>query len=187
MTQSIEWPAGSTRAVPLDVRLHAPVPDVVVVRIAGALDGPSAPLLAERVGQQFCRARHIVVDLGGVTFLGACGLRTLRALFGRASAAGVRLHLAADHRTVCRPLRLAGLDQLMVLSPSADLVLARLLCRRGAGSGARPPAAQPRPRTSTQLETVIAEAMSGHADRLVGHAVRAARRVPVPLGAPRGR
>jgi anti-anti-sigma factor len=148
-------------ADPLDVRLHAPVPDVVVVRVVGALDGPSVSLLSERVGQQYRRARHVVIDLGDVTFLGASGLGVLRDLLRRASRAGVRLYMAADHRAVCRPLHLAGLDGEPVLGPSADLILARLLCRRStvprAGSRARE--ARPRPSGRTQLEMLISDAV----------------------------
>jgi anti-anti-sigma factor len=156
-------------ADPLDVRLHAPVPDVVVVRVVGALDGTSVSLLSERVAQQYRRARHVVVDLGDVTFLGASGLSVLRDLHRRACQAGVRLYLAAEHRAVCRPLHLAGLDQEPVLGPSADLILARLLCRRStkARAGFRAREARPRPSGRTQLEMLLSDAVDDRtAERL---------------------
>jgi anti-anti-sigma factor len=148
-------------ADPVEVRLHAPVPDVVVVRVVGALDGPSVSLLSERVRQQYRRARHVVIDLGDVTFLGASGLSVLRDLLRRASKVGVRLYLAADHRAVCRPLHLARFDDEPVLGPSADLILARLICRRSTmpRAGSRACEARPRPSGRTQLEMLISDAV----------------------------
>ncbi|MDN5747079.1 MAG: STAS domain-containing protein, partial [Pseudonocardia sp.] len=61
----------------LDVRLHTPRAEVVVVRVAGAVDERGADLLEERIGQQLARARHVVVDLSEVPDLPACGTRAL--------------------------------------------------------------------------------------------------------------
>ncbi|OZM83256.1 anti-sigma factor antagonist [Pseudonocardia sp. MH-G8] len=165
MTHVTEWlPRDCTQVPePVDVRLHAPVPDVVVVRVAGALDAAAAPVLAERVGQQYRRACHVVLDLTDVTYLGANGLRVLRELLRRAARVGVRVHLTADHRAVCRPLQLAGMGRTPVLSPSADLVLARLLCRRSTATATAfsAPAhdASASPRFQTQLELLLAAAV----------------------------
>jgi anti-anti-sigma factor len=163
MTHGTEWLSRESDqpAEPLDVRLHAPMPEAVVVRVAGALDASAAPVLAERVGQQYRRARHVVLDLDGVTFLGAGGLRVLRDLLRRAARGGVRLHLAADHRAVCRPLHLAGMGRPPVLSPCADLVVARLLCGRSTAPRrrARPHDAYVAPRFPTQLEIILAAAV----------------------------
>lgn len=167
MTHVTEWLPRECAQVsePVDVRLHAPVPDVVVVRVAGALDAAAAPVLAERVGQQYRRACHVVLDLTDVTYLGANGLRVLRELLRRAARVGVRVHLTADHRAVCRPLQLAGMGRTPVLSPSADLVLARLLCRRSAASATAPRFRAPvhdasaSPRFQTQLELLLAAAV----------------------------
>ena len=163
MTHVIEWlPSDRAQAPePVDVRLHAPVPDVVVVRVAGTVDATAAPVLAERVGQQYHRACHVVLDLTDVTFLGASGLRVLRDLLRGAARVGVRLHLAADHRAVCRPLHLAGMGRAPVLNPSADLVLARLLCRRSNAQllRARAQGAYASPRFHTQLEMLLAAAV----------------------------
>ncbi|WP_219420009.1 SDR family NAD(P)-dependent oxidoreductase [Pseudonocardia nigra] len=95
----------------LDLRLRAPTPEVVVVRAGGAVDAVSAPLLAERVRQQFPRARHIVMGLSDVIFLGARGLDVVRVLHRQSLRAGACLYLTADHHAVCRPMHLAGLDR----------------------------------------------------------------------------
>jgi anti-anti-sigma factor len=161
MTHVTEWRPRECTPEPVDLRLHAPVPDVVVVRVAGALDATAAPVLAERVGQQYHRACHVVLDLTDVTFLGASGLRVLRELLRRAARVGVRLHLAADHHAVCRPLHLAGMGRAPVLSPSADLVVARVLCRRSTASllRARAHEAYASRRFATQLEMLLAAAV----------------------------
>lgn len=111
---------------PLDVRLHSPIPAVVVVRVSGELNGRSVPLLTERVSQQFARAPHVVIDLADVTFLGAAGLEALKVLHRHATDSGCRVHLAADHEAVCCPPHLAGLDQLLPVVASADALLACL-------------------------------------------------------------
>ncbi|TQM10029.1 STAS domain-containing protein [Pseudonocardia kunmingensis] len=171
MTHVTEWlPRDCGQAPePVDVRLHAPVPDVVVVRVGGAIDAAAAAVLAERVGQQYRRACHVVLDLTDVTHLGAGGLRVLRELLRRAALVGVRLHLAADHRAVCRPLHLAGMGTAAVLSPSADLVVARLVCRRSAAPRlrAQAPEAYASRRFATQLEMLLAAAVEEPAARLV--------------------
>jgi anti-anti-sigma factor len=162
MTHVTEWlPRDCVQvAEPVDVRLHAPVPDVVVVRVAGAIDATAVPVLAERVGQQYRRACHVILDLTDVTYLGASGLRVLRELLRRAARVGVRLHLTADHRAVCRPLHLAGMGRAPVLSPSADQVLARLLCSRSTAARLTVQArdAYVSPRFTTQLEMLLAAA-----------------------------
>ncbi|MGH8968037.1 MAG: STAS domain-containing protein, partial [Actinomycetes bacterium] len=94
----------------LDVRLHAPVPEVVVVRVDGPVDAISAPLLAERVGQQYCRALHVItlhviVDLAGATLLDVDGVAVLRDLLAPASHPGVHLYATAEHDAVCGPLQ----------------------------------------------------------------------------------
>lgn len=159
MTRLTDHPGPERARAPdsLDIRLHAPASEVVVVRVAGAVEARSAPLLAERVGQQLFRAPHVVVDLGDVTSLGVSGLRILSDLSRRAARMGVCLYLAADHPAVCRALHRAGLDQVLILGESADLILASLMCGRSTVARARD--AYPRPRT--QLDMLISNAVDG--------------------------
>jgi hypothetical protein len=51
----------------MDLRLHAPTPEVVVVRVSARCRGAPPRVLAERVSQQPCRAPHVDVDLGQVS------------------------------------------------------------------------------------------------------------------------
>lgn len=111
----------------LEVRLHSPTREVVVVRVGGMLDTLSASLLAERVGQQLSRAPHVVIDLGDVTSVSVAGVEALSCLHRQAMEAGTQLHLAAEHDTEVRQaLHVAELDQLFPVAPTAAAVLACL-------------------------------------------------------------
>ncbi len=116
---------GATAVV--DVRLHAPTPDVVVVRVGGPLDDVAGSVLVQRVDQQLGRARHVVIDLQDVQFLGWHFLQLLRAVHMRAVAVGAQLHVSAEHHEVRRLLRSSGLDQLVQVCPAAEMVVAGLI------------------------------------------------------------
>jgi anti-anti-sigma factor len=109
-----------------DVRLHAPIPDVVVVRVSGPVDEAFGPVLARRVDQQVGRASHVVIDLQDVGFLCGRFLRMLMAVHIRAAAAGTQLHVSAEHHEVRQSLRHSGLDQLVRVGPAVELAVARL-------------------------------------------------------------
>ena len=110
----------------LDVRLHVPIPDVVVVRVSGSVDEATSLELARRVGQQLGRAPHVVIDLQDVGSLCGRSLSLLCALHRRAVATGTQLHVSADRVDVLRSLQRSGLDQLVSVSPAAELVVAGL-------------------------------------------------------------
>lgn len=107
-----------------DVRLHSPVPDVVVVRLSGPLDEPASGVLALRVDQQFGRAAHVVIDLPDVRCLSRPSLSVLRELHQRAAAAGTELYISTEHDEVRRSLRCSPLDQLVRICYSAETVVA---------------------------------------------------------------
>lgn len=111
----------------VDVRLHMPRPDLVVVRVSGTVDGVTAPVVAQRVGWQLRRAPHVVVDLSGVRVLGPQGLTVLFGLHRQAIACGVELHIVgAEHDAVRGPLHAGGLAQLVVFESTVDAVIAGL-------------------------------------------------------------
>jgi anti-anti-sigma factor len=116
----------------LDVRLHVPIPDVVVVRVSGAVDEASGLELARRVGQQLGRAPHVVIDLQDVGSLCERSLHLLCALHRQAGATGTRLHVSADRDDVLCSLRHSGLDQLVSVCPAAEVVVAGLAAMPGA-------------------------------------------------------
>jgi anti-anti-sigma factor len=108
----------------LDVRLHVPIPDVVVIRVSGSVDETTGPVLARRVGQQLGRAPHVVIDLEDVDCLCGRFLELLCALQGDAAAAGTQLHVSAERHEVLRWLERSGLDQVVQIRPAAELVVA---------------------------------------------------------------
>ncbi|WP_433287051.1 STAS domain-containing protein [Pseudonocardia sp. CA-142604] len=119
-------------ATKLDVRLHVPIPDVVVVRVSGSVDEATSLELARRVGQQLGRAPHVVIDLRDVGSLCERSLRLLSALHRRAVATSTQLHVSADRVDVLCSLRRSGLDKLVPVRPAAELVVAGLAVMPGA-------------------------------------------------------
>lgn len=111
----------------LELRVYAPIPEVVIVRVSGTVTTRTAAVLAQRVGHQLTRAPHVVVDLGEVTAMDPRGLTVFRTLHRQASATGTEIHLVrAEHDAVRPALRTTGLDQLFTVDSTADAVIARL-------------------------------------------------------------
>ncbi len=130
-----------------EVRLHTPIPQVVIVRVIGAVDRCSAPLLAQRVAQQLDRAAHVVLDLGEVAVLACNGVETLIDLHREAHARGRTLYIAGvDHEPISRALRRTGVDQMLTLAPSADAVIALLHRHQARPAGPRTPGRSASPR-----------------------------------------
>ncbi|HEX6403256.1 MAG TPA: STAS domain-containing protein [Pseudonocardiaceae bacterium] len=78
----------------LDLRLHTPIPEVVIVRVAGTVDRFTSPVLAQRVAHQLTRAPHVVIDLGEVTAVDPRGVTGLLKLHHQATAHGTQIHIA---------------------------------------------------------------------------------------------
>jgi anti-anti-sigma factor len=94
----------------------------VVVEVTGEVDTYTAPLLDACLRSQADRpgVRQVVVDLRGVTFLGAVGGSVIARAYRRCRASGARLTLRTDgNRTVERSLELTGLGD-MVAGRTAD-------------------------------------------------------------------
>lgn len=127
------WPraAGADEPEPVDLRLHTPTPDVVIVRVSGTVNRRAAQLLAELARKQLNRAPHVVIDLGGVSVLGPRGVAVLLTLHQEAMARGTELRIVgAEHDAVHRPLQVTGLTQLLTLDSTADAVIANLPARQ---------------------------------------------------------
>jgi len=83
----------------------------VVLDVVGHVDAFTAPLLRACLRTQLSRAglRELVVDLGGVDFIGAAGVAALVEASRRARGRPLRFRLRAHgRRGVLRPLQLAG-------------------------------------------------------------------------------
>jgi MFS superfamily sulfate permease-like transporter len=128
-------PTESFEPDPLDIRLHAPTTDTVIVWVAGPIRRADAPLLTRRVRQQFERASHVILDLSSVTWLDPPVATDLRNLEAHADSRGCRLHIAgAENAAITEPLRRLESAHQLANGP-ADAVLAALA---GRGAGATP-------------------------------------------------
>jgi anti-sigma B factor antagonist len=106
--------------------IEQPAPEVKVLRVIGEVDLLTTPLLETRLQESIDQCpRHLVVDLGGVTFVGAAGLRALVTAHQTARRVGVQLHLTGtDHRAVARPLEITRLRPSFDIHPTVESVVA---------------------------------------------------------------
>ncbi|MBG0829669.1 STAS domain-containing protein [Planomonospora sp. ID67723] len=99
----------------------------VLITVAGELDIATRPELCACADRALrTRPGALVVDLGGITFVDACGLGTLIALGNRAATRGTPLLLSAVSPAVRSLLLLTGLDECFTMSPGTGTVLGRL-------------------------------------------------------------
>lgn len=94
----------------------------VIVRVAGEIDLSS--VIELEVGlHQACRqaepGRKLIVDMGGVTFLGLAGMHALDAARETCLRSGVVFLIAAVQPAVTRPIRLVGAACRLSLLPDS--------------------------------------------------------------------
>lgn len=110
-----------------DVSANLVSPGIAVVRPVGDVDTATAsPLRAAIQEQVTAGARHVVLDLSGVEFMGSAGLALLIAEREAAIAREGELRLAGVPRTAGRALSLTGLTELFDTYPDADAAAADL-------------------------------------------------------------
>ncbi|KOV84563.1 hypothetical protein ADL03_16735 [Nocardia sp. NRRL S-836] len=97
---------------------------VAVTVIGGDVDEDADLLVDEVHAQLTAHLAALVLDLREVTFLGSSGLSALVDSHRQAVAAGTKLLLVADQRTVLRALAVTDLDQVFELHPDLDSALA---------------------------------------------------------------
>jgi anti-anti-sigma factor len=121
-------PTGVERGEPLAVAVSRPRPTVTLLRLSGALDLTSAPVLDRHLTEQAANGpAHLVLDLADVGFLAAAGLGPImqarRALVGRG-----RVHLTgvAGNRVVDRVLALTDVRAVLDVHDDLDALLASL-------------------------------------------------------------
>jgi anti-sigma B factor antagonist len=103
--------AGDLGIVPLGLT-HRIYPDgCAVVVIRGELDAATADQACDYVRQIIDRAGgHVSVDLAGLSFCDARGLRTLVRIAAHARAAGRQLSLASPRPKILKIMRITGVD-----------------------------------------------------------------------------
>ncbi|SFW86950.1 STAS domain-containing protein [Amycolatopsis australiensis] len=89
--------------------------DLAIISATGEIDTGSVRLLQRALWQDL--PAGLVLDLSRVTFLGAAGLRAIEGVVTRARAERRRIGIVAAARPVLRPLRIFGVDTLVVVYP----------------------------------------------------------------------
>ncbi|PSL53170.1 anti-anti-sigma factor [Saccharothrix carnea] len=108
------------------VRVDRPADGVVVLHVSGELDTSSADELTRPLTEHLVEnVRGVVVDLGGVRFLGSAGLESLVVGNQRASTLGIPLVLVATSRATQRPIEATGLSSVFTVVGSVDEALSR--------------------------------------------------------------
>ncbi|TCP50115.1 anti-anti-sigma factor [Tamaricihabitans halophyticus] len=92
-----------------DVQVDVLSPGIHVARVSGDLDLNTASDVRACLERTLDTQGDLIVDLGGVDFLGSAGLSVLAETDARARRNQRRWALAGRHRAVLRPLRVAGL------------------------------------------------------------------------------
>jgi anti-anti-sigma factor len=96
-------------------------PDVVVLHVSGELDTTSSSELTTPLDSHVASEnRAVVVDLGGVKFLGSAGLEALVLGQQRATRAGIEFVVVASARAALRPIEATGLDSVFTILGSMD-------------------------------------------------------------------
>lgn len=111
----------------LTVSSEPVAPGVAAVRPRGDVDTATVARLRGELAEQVAGgARHVVLDLSGVDFLGSAGLALL--VEQREAAAGREgtLCLASVPRAVERPLKITGLGELFPTYDDVDAAVADL-------------------------------------------------------------
>jgi len=114
-----DGPAGHLEGdepLPIRCMLSSPRSDVCVAQLVGELDIATAPLVADHLRRHTAtRPAELLLDLGGVTLLGAAGLALIVAAMNNDGGIHGRLHLVGvtGNRPVERALQLTGLLPLL--------------------------------------------------------------------------
>ena len=95
-----------------------------VLTVVGEVDfGTAGSLADEAITATSGDTAHLVIDLGGVTFLDSSGLKVLVSTRKRAEQAGQSMSLVAVPRVVMRVLTVTALDKAFTFYDSVDDVV----------------------------------------------------------------
>jgi len=100
---------------------HIPVPnasDLLVVTIAGRLDTGTAPLFDAQLAPLLAQPHpHILLDLGGVTYISSAGLRSILQLVKHAAAHSGRVGLFGAPPHIMEVVEISGFPSLLDVFP----------------------------------------------------------------------
>ncbi len=113
--------AGAVEAGPaehIDISAERVADGVTVVRVTGEVDMLTAPRLRSEVVERITTGGTLVLDLGGVGFLGSAGLAVLVEAAQRSTREQAAFRVVAVERAVLRPLAATGLGEVFSVHPS---------------------------------------------------------------------
>jgi anti-sigma B factor antagonist len=99
--------------------------DSTVVHVSGEIDVYTAPLLREQLDEYISQGRHhLVVDLGGVSFMASTGLGVLVGRLKLVRVTNGTLRLVCSSERILSVFSITGLDKVFQIFPSVDDALA---------------------------------------------------------------
>jgi anti-sigma B factor antagonist len=102
---------------------------VVVLSVCDEVDMLSAPRLTEAISEALSNApTGLIVDLTAVNFLACVGMSVLVAAQEAADAMSVPFGIVAEGAATSRPIRLLGIDAILVLYPTLGDALHDFRC-----------------------------------------------------------
>ncbi|GAA5166961.1 hypothetical protein GCM10023321_58850 [Pseudonocardia eucalypti] len=108
----------------LRVRVRDIVGEALIVYVSGEIDLHTTPTLEAELTRACCRAdrQRIVVDLGGVDFLGSVGLAVLASTARLCRCCNVEFRVCNPSRDARRAFQVIGLEGLLSLRPGSAQV-----------------------------------------------------------------
>jgi len=101
-----------------DIDRHELGGTVTALRLRGRLDARAASTLTTRCAEVRAAGRHLVLNLGGVTFIASSGIGALLALVEECRQSRTRVRLANVPPAVDSVIRLLNLDQFLSVDAS---------------------------------------------------------------------
>jgi len=99
--------------------------EATVVHVGGEVDVYTAPVLREHLDEHISAGRHhLVVDLGGVSFMASTGLGVLVGRLKLVRATNGTLRLVCSNDRILNVFSITGLDKVFQIFDSVDDALA---------------------------------------------------------------
>jgi anti-anti-sigma factor len=89
------------------------------LRLSGELDLACQPHLDAILRELEQESEHVILDLGGLSFIDSTGLRTILVAWHRTREDGVKLTVVPGAEPVWRTLRMTGLDRVLPIAEDA--------------------------------------------------------------------
>lgn len=102
--------------------------DILIVNIYGDFDLSTADYCRRDIDQKMkeYKTKHILFDLGGVTFIDSSGLGVILGRYRKVTEQGGKVAIANASPGISRILELAGLSRLISIYPDASNALRQL-------------------------------------------------------------